>query len=584
MNSIKWVFSWAGKQRWRFFGSVFLIACGIGLMIVEPFIFRSIIDDVLLGGRYSELIPLLAASLGFALVFLSVKYTNAIFCESMSQEIVYNLRNELFSRIIRQTGSFFRKHAAGDLITKCTGDVDMLRHFIGWVVPNAIESVLLILVVLIIFIMISPIYALCLFILTPITAFLGLRLGKKIRPAHNAVRESRAKLSTVVNENISGNRVVKAFTREDFETEKFSEQNIGFRDAQLNANKIWLTYSPLIESVSQVLGVVNLVVGGILVIMDVVTIGQMQIFISLAWALNQPMIQIGPVINDAQRAFASAEKLQELHYSQNDVKDPEKPAVTGKVRGDITFKNVSLKLGGMQILDDITLEIKSGQTIGIMGPTGSGKTMLASLIPRFTDVTEGAVLVDNINVEHYELSKLRGAIGMTMQDVFLFSASVENNIAYGAPEAEMEKITEAAKIADTDSFVSRMPDKYSTIIGERGTGLSGGQKQRISLARAILPEPSILILDDTTSAVDMETEKYIQSRLRGLPSKATTIIIAQRVSSISHADRIIILEDGKISESGTHDELMANKGYYFETCTLQQGLIESGVERGVQNG
>jgi ATP-binding cassette subfamily B protein len=229
------------------------------------------------------------------------------------------------------------------------------------------------------------------------------------------------------------------------------------------------------------------------------------------------------------------------------------------------------------VLDGVNMTIKAGQTVGIMGPTGSGKTTVANAIIRFVDLTGGSVKIDGVDVRDYNLTDLRGCIGMTMQDVFLFSDTAESNIAYGVPDSPMETVTSAAVIADADSFIRKMPDSYDTIVGERGTGLSGGQKQRISLARALAANRKILILDDTTSAVDMETEEYIQNQLRAMSKKATTNIIAQRVSSVMQADRIFILDKGRVIEEGTHAELMAKRGYYYQTCMLQHGLIEEGV-------
>ena len=324
---------------------------------------------------------------------------------------------------------------------------------------------------------------------------------------------------------------------------------------------------------------INLTVGGILVCTGSISLGELTLFLSLAWALNEPMNMAGMLVNDTQRFYASVEKIQDLYYSNIAIKSPEIDKAPETVKGAIEFRDVSLQYGSAKVLDHVNLKIKPGETVGIMGPTGSGKTTLINLIARFTDASEGTVLVDGVDVRDYQLQKLRGSIGMTMQDVFLFSDTLESNIVYGVPDAPMEVVERAAKAADVSSFVKDMAEGYDTIIGERGTGLSGGQKQRISLARALAVDTSILILDDTTSAVDMETEKYIQEQLRALPRKATTIIIAQRVSSVMHADKIVILDKGRITEEGTHRELMQNpKGYYYKTCVLQHGGLAEGGE------
>ena len=580
MDIIKWAFKWSGLQKKRLYISFGMSVFFTAFIIIEPFIFSRIIDDVLLPGNYDDLLPLLLTALVIGILGMAAKYTGLMSQEFLSQEIVRGMRKDLFARVIKQSPIFFRRNKGGDLITKCTGDVDTIRHFFCWVVPSAFENTLLVLFALTVFIVIDPLYALSLILITPVIAVLAVRLGKRMRPVHMAVREQRAKLSTVVNENINGIRVVKAFCREPFEVEKFSRENEGFRDAQITATRTWLRFTPYIESASQFLGVITLVIGGIMVILGRITLGQMQIFLSLSWVLNQPIINMGIYVNDSQRFFASGEKLMELYYSRNDIQNPKNPAESTKISGDIKFDNVSFRANDTDILKDINIEIKAGTTVGFMGPTGSGKTVLASLIPRFMDVTKGAVLIDGVNTNQYALEDLRGSIGMTMQDVFLFSASVEENVAYGDPEASIERIRKSATIADADGFVSKLSDGYKTIVGERGTGLSGGQKQRISLARALLPNPSILILDDTTSAVDMETEAEIQKQLRELPQHVTTLIIAQRVSSISHADKIYILENGSISEEGTHDDLIAKKGYYQQTWLLQQGEYIGGAELG----
>ena len=281
------------------------------------------------------------------------------------------------------------------------------------------------------------------------------------------------------------------------------------------------------------------------------------------------------LVNDTQRFRASTEKVQELYYMDVAIQEPEKDESPETVEGRVDLNHVTLDYGSTRVLDDVSMHIAPGQVIGVMGSTGSGKTTLVNVIDRYVDVSGGSVEIDGVDVRKWSLKKLRSSIGLTMQDVFLFSDTVESNIAYGVPDTEMENILSSAVIADADEFVSQMPDKYDTIVGERGTGLSGGQKQRVSLARAIAKHAPILILDDTTSAVDMETEEYIQKHLAAMPDKCTTIIIAQRISSVKQADYIYILDKGRILEEGTHKQLMQQKGYYYKTCVMQHGLEDA---------
>ena len=450
------------------------------------------------------------------------------------------------------------------------------------------EFVLMLVVAIVVFMRINWKYTLILLLVSPFTAIAANKLGKKIHPAFKKARKQLSNLNAVVAENIAGNRVVKAFVREDFEMKKFQTENQAYKARNIEAVMIWLRYGPIIDSLASIITVINLAVGSILVIIGVdhggITMGQLTLFLTFAWTLNEPLMMMGMLVNDVQRFRASTEKVQELYYMDESIKEPEKDESPASVEGRLDLEHVTLTYGSTKVLDDVNMHIEPGQVIGIMGPTGCGKSTLVNVIDRFADVTEGSVKLDGVDVRRWSLKKLRRSIGLTMQDVFLFSDTVESNIAYGVPDTDMDNILASAVIADADEFVSGMPEKYDTIVGERGTGLSGGQKQRISLARALAKHAPVLILDDTTSAVDMETEEYIQQQLKAMPDKCTTIIIAQRVSSVKHADYIYILDKGRIIEEGSHRELMKKGGYYYKTCVMQHGLDEAeadGTLRGV---
>ena len=304
------------------------------------------------------------------------------------------------------------------------------------------------------------------------------------------------------------------------------------------------------------------------------TIGNMVTVNGYLWMLNSPLRQAGWIINDLQRFLTAIEKIYKVYTTEPDIKQPEHVVEKRKLKGSVTFDHVNYYTNDDTVLKDISFHVEPGQTVGIIGATGSGKSSLINLICRFYDVNQGRVLVDDIDVRNLNLQTLRGNIGIAMQDVFLFSDTIEGNIAYGNPDCTFEQVQAAAKIANADEFIREMPEGYDTIIGERGVGLSGGQKQRISLARAILKDPSIIILDDTTSAIDMETESLIQNELKKISDERTVFIIAHRISSIIHADQILVLDNGRLVERGTHEQLLAKKGYYSTVFHHQYGEFD----------
>jgi ATP-binding cassette subfamily B protein len=398
------------------------------------------------------------------------------------------------------------------------------------------------------------------------------------------LRKKLTSLSTTVTENIDGNRVVKAFAREPHEIDKFEVHNADFRDTSVENALIAARYQPALEGFSQALAVIMLIAGGIFLIRGEMTAGQYLAFSSLTWALANPLRMLGLLLADIQAFNAAAAMIEEVYEPQCSIKDkPDAAAAPSIMQGNVEFRDVSYRVAGesaekpmgepgkegADILSRVSFAVKAGQTLGILGTTGAGKTSIVNMLLRFTEPSSGEVLLDGKNVADYTLSSLRSHIGLAMQDVFLFSDAVSANIAYGAEDLSMEEIKKRAVDADAASFVENLNEGYSTLVGERGVGLSGGQKQRLSLARALAVRPALLILDDTTSAVDSETERYIQERLSNLDFPCTKIIIAQRLSSFRDATQILVMDRGQITERGTHEELLQNNGFYKKIWDLQ---------------
>ncbi|MBQ8632086.1 MAG: ABC transporter ATP-binding protein [Lachnospiraceae bacterium] len=582
MREVKWVFSFIrGKNiAWMILAWLAGIVTVV-LLTVEPKIISHIVDDILkpmfadssvpTNEVINQVVPLLLVALAVVITRALLKFWANVERDEIAYRALLILREDLYEKIGAQSRNFFMKNRSGDLINKCTGDLDMMRHFMSWVSYNMFECVIMVAVVLSVFFSISWEFTLCLLAISPVAFITAIRMGKVVRPIFGNARAQLSRLNTMVQENISGNRVVRAFCREPFEIEKFDAENEKYYELQLEGNKVWVKYAPILETAANIMNSCAIIIGALLCIFDKITLGDLVIFTSLSWMLNNPMQQLGFFINDLQRFMASCERVHELYDMATDIESP-KDAVTKEITGEIELKNVTLSYDGDEVLKNINLHIPAGATVGIMGATGSGKTTLLNVITRFVDVTKGCVLVDGVDVRKYDLQHLRRNIGIALQDVFLFSDTAEANIAYGVPDASEEEVKKAAVDADADSFVSKLPEGYDTIVGERGMGLSGGQKQRLALARALAMNAPILMLDDTTSAVDLETEKYIQEHIAAREKKATKIIVAQRITAVKNADFIVILENGQITEQGTHKELLEKQGYYYKIYRIQQGL------------
>ena len=553
------------------------------LQLTVPYFSGEIVDIFLTGenaaynlkNNTSLFYKLIIGMIAVTLLRVVVVYVDLLIYEHVSQKVLQRVRNYLYDKIQRQDMTFYSTYRTGDLMTRVTGDLDAIRHMVAWVVRIVIESFSLYLTAAIFFLYTNWKVALSVLVISPFVFMIIIKFKNSVAPMHAKLREKLAQMNTYAQENIAGNKVVKAFAREEYEIEKFDRANQDYRDTNKKTGFVWLRYFPYMETIANLMPVVLLAVGGLFMISGDMTMGEYVAFAGLIWAISNPMRAMGNIMNEFQRFSAAADKVMEIYYSEPKIKDkPDAVSHPERFEGKISFQNVSFQYddGDLPVLHNISFDIMPGQTVAIMGETGCGKSSLIHMIPRFYEATEGEILIDGTPVEDYKLEDLRKNIGLATQDVLLYSDTIEGNIAYGDSKIKLEEVEKYAQYSAASDFIDKMPEGYDTIVGERGVGLSGGQKQRISLARALAIRPSILILDDTTSAVDMETEKQIQQSLRELDFECTKIIIAQRISTTRTADKILIMQDGRITEEGTHEELLARKGYYYELVKLQEGI------------
>lgn len=581
-SRLKWM--WMNIKGRRFLFILSLIGAVVYniMQLVVPFFTGRIVDEFITGPNAADNFAnhrdmffwMIAVMVILTFVRTAIVYLDCMGFEHVSQYVLLKIRNFLFNKIERQDMRFYSDFRTGDLMTRLTGDLDAVRHNVAWVCRMIVEAVALFGATIAYFYYMDWVLATSLLVVAPLICVLIISFRKKVGPMHALLREKLAFMNTQAQENISGNRVVKAFAREQYEIDKFEECNKDYSNTNKETANVWLKYYPYVEMCANMLPIILLLVGGIFMINGRLTMGEYVSFSGLTWALANPMRMLGNVMNEFQRFHAASAKVMEIYYSEPVIVDaPDAIDKPGRFEGKVEFKDVSFIYhdGKLPVLKKISFTANPGETIAIMGETGCGKTSLIQLIPRFYEATSGTVLVDDIDVRKLKLTQLRKNIGMATQDVLLYSESVDGNIAFGDVHIKKEEVTKFAKYAAADDFIASMPEGYETIVGERGVGLSGGQKQRISLARALAVRPAILILDDTTSAVDMETEKHIQKALRNLDFPCTKIIIAQRVSTTKSADRILVLQNGEITESGTHEELISKRGYYYELVKLQTG-------------
>ena len=544
----------------------------VSLDMISPRITMHVVDDVIIGRDNSLLTLLLAGILLIGLGRFVLQFVKEFLFDYVSVNISCRLRKDLFVHVESLDTAYFDKNNTGEIMARIKDDVDRIWDALSYVSMLLIEVAVHTTIIIVCMVKLNPVLAIIPVVAMIICATLAILLEKKLDKVYDAISEENAVLNATAEENISGVRTVKAFAREQYEIDKFREHNEKYCELNIQETECFVKYYPFFQFVSRILPFLILIGGGYFYLKETMTIGEVSAFVAYSQNIVWPMEMLGWLTNSFAQAIASYKKIKKIYAEAATIAEKPEPVVLEKVRGSIEFKNVSFHKEDMHdILKDISFNLPAGNTLGIMGATGAGKSSIVSLLTRLYYATDGEICLDGVNIKDLTLKQLRTSLSLIMQDVFLFSDTISENIKMGNKDfTTAEMIRDASKKACASEFVEKMDDKYETVIGERGVGLSGGQKQRISIARAISKHAPVLILDDSTSALDMETEREIQKTLNTLRD-TTKIIIAHRISAVKDADEIIVLDEGSIKERGTHEELLRLKGLYYETYVSQYG-------------
>ena len=572
MDVFRQLKSFYWPHRKLLFLSIAALVCVTALGLVQPYLLRVLIDDVIMAEQF-DLVPAVALSVvGVVIVKASMQFLHGFTGGRLGNRVAYNLRNALYKKLQYLSFQYYDTAKTGDLMSRLTGDLEAIRNFVGFGFAQILNMFLMVSFGGAMLLSIHWQLTLVTLVSMPLLVIVAMKFQKVIHPGFREMRLAMSRLTTAVQENITGVRTVKSFARERHEVEKFTTRNDDYRENQLNIAFLWGKYFPVMEVLANVCVVILLVYGGSLVIREELTLGALVQFFSMVWYIIGPLWGLGFHINGYTQSKASGERVLEILNQHIHVKDAEDAIELdpSRVKGHVQFKNVTFNYPDKgPAVHDLTIDAKPGSVIGLLGGTGSGKSTIIQLLMRAYNVKQGEILLDGIDIRNIKIESLRSQIAPVFQETFLFSASIRDNIAYGVSEYTMDDIIRAAKLAKAHDFIMELPQGYDTVVGERGLGLSGGQKQRIAIARALIRNPRILVLDDATSAVDMETEQEIQAGFKEVMAGRTTFIIAHRISSLRHADEIIVLDQGRVIQRGTHDELLAVPGHYRDTYNIQ---------------
>ena len=572
---ILWRLSQYGLRQWRLSVTTLVVTLAAAAAeLTIPRFLQGVIDT----GIVSRDLGLIAILAGLVVVVTALRgmfqFARMFLAEVLSQRVTFALRNAIYDHVQHLSFTFHDRTRTGELMARATSDVERVRRFASMGVFQMTQILVLTAGIAVMLILTNWQLALVSLVVVPVLVAIAISFSRRIQPMHRAVQEAWAELNVVLQENLAGSRVVRAFAQEDAQVRKFQPANDKLTSRTVLQMRLFAMRQPMFVVVLGLGQVAVLWYGGSKVISNELTLGGLVAFNAYLLLLASPVRMLGMTINSFARAIASGERIFQILDETSEVTERPNAMRVSEPRGEVTFDAASFEYGGQRVLHEISFHVKAGESIGIVGGTGSGKSTIINLLPRFYDPTAGGVLFDGYDLRELRIKWLRQQIGIVHQEPFIFATSIRENIAYGRPDATLDEVIGAAKAAQVHEFIETLPKQYETIVGERGVTLSGGQKQRIAIARALVLDPRVLILDESTSSVDTWTERAIQDALRRLMQGRTSVIISQRIRSVREAQEIIVLDAGHIVQRGAHEQLIAQDGLYREMYEVQEAEAE----------